>query len=169
MVGECNHGFQPIVLDDPLADIALAAASVAGEEWRTVKDDADAARKNGRVFLCIPFLTNRVRKAIGKERPIGQVRHGAAARVMDDPGDPILHTPELVTKLFDEELDRILRELPTMKDLGTANSFRLARMDQRRDDPERQIQSDLDLEECTAAFRGRWTKKGDCHELDPGI
>jgi hypothetical protein len=88
---------------------------------------------------------------------------------MDDPGDPILHTPELVTKLFDEELDRILRELPTMKDLGTANSFRLARMDQRRDDPERQIQSDLDLEECTAAFRGRWTKKGDCHELDPGI
>ena len=117
-------------------------------------------------FLCTPFLTNRVRKAIGKERPIGQVRHGAA---MDDQGTPILHTSELVTRLFDEELDRILRELATMKDLGTANSFRQARMDQRSDDPERRIQSDLDLEERTAAFRGRWTKKGDCRELDPGI
>ena len=110
---------------------ALAAASFAGEERRTVRDDADAARKNGRgffvySFLCTPFLTNRVRKAIGKERPIGQVRHGAA---MDDQGTPILHTLELVTRLFDEELDRILRELATMKDLGTANSFRQARMD----------------------------------------
>jgi len=56
---------------------------------------------------------------------------------MDDQGTPILHTSELVTRLFDEELDRILRELATMKDLGTANSLRQARMDQRRDDPER--------------------------------
>jgi hypothetical protein len=33
----------------------LAAASFAGEEWRTVKDDADAARKNGRDFFGIPL------------------------------------------------------------------------------------------------------------------
>ncbi len=30
----------------------------------------------------------------------------------DDEGWPIRHTPELISKLFDEELNRILRELP---------------------------------------------------------
>ena len=42
-------------------------------------------------------------------------------------GKTIEHTPELVTRLFDEELDRIARELPGMKDLGTADTFREAR------------------------------------------
>ena len=56
-----------------------------------------------------------------------RIRHGSAAQVVDDGGAPVVHTPELVTKLFDEELDRILRELPRMKDLGTPESFRQAR------------------------------------------
>ena len=43
LVGQRDDGFQPVVLDDPLADVALAAAGVAGEERRAVEDDADAA------------------------------------------------------------------------------------------------------------------------------
>ena len=34
---------------------------------------------------------------------------------------------QLITRIFDEELDRILRELSSMKDLGTAESFCRAR------------------------------------------
>ena len=41
-----------------------------------------------------------------------RVRHGAAAQVLNDHGALIVHTPELVTKRFDEELDTILCELP---------------------------------------------------------
>ena len=43
LVGQGDDGLQPVVLDDPLADVALAAAGVAGEERRAVEDDADAA------------------------------------------------------------------------------------------------------------------------------
>ena len=56
-----------------------------------------------------------------------RVRHGAAAQVLTDQGAPIVQTTELLTKLFDEELDTILCELPSMKDLGTPESFRQAR------------------------------------------
>jgi hypothetical protein len=38
-----DDGLQPIVLDDPAADVALALAGVAGEEGRTVVDLGDAA------------------------------------------------------------------------------------------------------------------------------
>ncbi len=34
----------------------------------------------------------------------------------------------MISRLFDEELDRILRELPKMKDLGNAETFRQARV-----------------------------------------
>ena len=43
LVGQGDDGLQPVVLDDPAADVALAAAGVAGEERRAVEDDADAA------------------------------------------------------------------------------------------------------------------------------
>ena len=56
-----------------------------------------------------------------------RARQGTAAQVMDDRGAPIVHTPQLITRIFDEESDRILRELPSMKDLGTPETFRRAR------------------------------------------
>ena len=43
LVGQGDDGLQPVVLDDPLADVALAAAGIAGEQRRAVEDDADAA------------------------------------------------------------------------------------------------------------------------------
>ena len=43
LLGQGDDGLQPVVLDDPAADFALAAAGVAGEEGRAVEDDGDAA------------------------------------------------------------------------------------------------------------------------------
>lgn len=57
-----------------------------------------------------------------------RMRHGKAARVLEENGAEVIHPPELITRLFDEELDRILRELPKMKDLGNADTFRQARV-----------------------------------------
>jgi len=39
----------------------------------------------------------------------------------------VLHAPEFITKLFDEELNRILRELPADAPAETAAQFRQAR------------------------------------------
>jgi hypothetical protein len=47
--------------------------------------------------------------------------------ILDDDGKPVLHTPALVTRLFDEELDRILRELPSGTDPQVADTYREAR------------------------------------------
>ena len=40
---QCDDGFEPVVLDDPAADIALALAGVAGEQRAAVVDLGDAA------------------------------------------------------------------------------------------------------------------------------
>ena len=56
-----------------------------------------------------------------------RLRHGAAAPVLDEAGKPIVHTRELVTKLFDAELTRILGELRSLRDPGTPETFRQAR------------------------------------------
>jgi len=54
-------------------------------------------------------------------------RHGAATKVLDEAGNVVVHTEALLTTLFDGELARILRDLPSLKDLGTPETFRLAR------------------------------------------
>ena len=56
-----------------------------------------------------------------------RMRHSAAAQVLDETGKPIVHTPEVVTRMFDEELARIVRDLGSLKDPGTPDTFREAR------------------------------------------
>jgi malate synthase len=61
---------------------------------------------------------------------IGQrLRHGGAVAISGDDDRGIVHTPELLSKLFDEELQRILGELgtPRFKDPGTPETFTRAR------------------------------------------
>ena len=43
LIGQRHDRFQPVALDDPAADVALAAAGVAREQRRAVEDDGDAA------------------------------------------------------------------------------------------------------------------------------
>ncbi len=75
------------------------------------------------------LATDRIYRLMIAQR----MRHRDAVDVVDDSasggGKPIQHTPELITQLFDEELDKILSELPTgkLKDLGTPETFTRAR------------------------------------------
>jgi malate synthase len=69
------------------------------------------------------LATDRIYRLMIAQR----MKHGAAAKVVDDQGAVLNHTPEFVTRIFDEELERILAELPKMKDLGTPDTFRDAR------------------------------------------
>jgi len=70
------------------------------------------------------LATDRIYRLMIAQR----LRHGAAAEVVDDSGQPVPHTPALVTTIFDQELERILSERAALRDLGTPDSFRRARM-----------------------------------------
>jgi malate synthase len=50
-----------------------------------------------------------------------------AVEVEDDSGRPVRHTSQLVTRLFDEELQRLLSELPAGAPAGSAERFSTAR------------------------------------------
>jgi malate synthase len=71
------------------------------------------------------LATDRIYRLMIAQR----MRHRDQVEVVDDNGKPIKHTPELITQLFDEELERILQELPAgkLKDLGTPETFTKAR------------------------------------------
>jgi malate synthase len=75
------------------------------------------------------LATDRIYRLMIAQR----MRHRDQVEVLDDSsaggGKPVEHTPELITRLFDEELQRILSELPTgkLKDLGTPETFTRAR------------------------------------------
>jgi len=55
------------------------------------------------------LATDRIYRLMIAQR----VRHRDLVRIEDSQGRNVKHTPEFVTQLFDEELDRLLRELPT--------------------------------------------------------
>jgi hypothetical protein len=42
LLGQGDDGFELVALDDPAADLALAAAGAAGEQRRAVEDDGGA-------------------------------------------------------------------------------------------------------------------------------
>jgi len=56
-----------------------------------------------------------------------RVRHANTIEILDDDGLPVRHSPELIRALFDEELDRLLRESPQEADSQQAASLREAR------------------------------------------
>jgi hypothetical protein len=54
-----------------------------------------------------------------------RVRHSRTVSILGDTGNPAPHTPELITQLFDEELEKLLAN--PGRDLGTPETFREAR------------------------------------------
>jgi hypothetical protein len=54
-----------------------------------------------------------------------RVQHGGKLEIADDQGKAVTHTPELVTKLFDEELEKLVTALPAGD--PNAETFRRAR------------------------------------------
>jgi malate synthase len=72
------------------------------------------------------LATDRIYRLMIAQR----IRHSdKAAYVFDADGRPVEHTRDLISRLFDEELSRILKELGTQKfkDLGTRETFTRAR------------------------------------------
>ena len=121
-------------LDDPHPDLRPLPTGVG---TKTLAGTRAAARTviryrngvlNGRgASLLDGYMEDLATDRIYRLMIAQRMRHHAATRIVDDSGKPIPHTPALVTSIFDEELDRILRELSSMKDPGTPETFRRAR------------------------------------------
>ena len=69
------------------------------------------------------LATDRIYRLMIAQR----VMHSNTAEILDEAGAPIRHTPELIKQLFDEELDRLLRETAKENDPHVAARLRAAR------------------------------------------
>jgi malate synthase len=70
------------------------------------------------------LATDRIYRLMIAQR----IRHRDAVHILDENGAPVLHTPEFVTRLFDEELRKILHELPAEAPPETVERFTQARL-----------------------------------------
>ena len=69
------------------------------------------------------LATDRIYRLMIAQR----MRHHLAMPVLDADGNAVPHTEAFITQVFDEELDRIVRELPPGTDPSVAETFRQAR------------------------------------------
>jgi malate synthase len=69
------------------------------------------------------LATDRIYRLMIAQR----IRHRKLVRIEDEQGRSVEHTHELITRLFDEELDRLLRELPAEAGKEDKARFRRAR------------------------------------------
>jgi malate synthase len=69
------------------------------------------------------LATDRIYRLMIAQRTI----HRDLVHVLDAEGKSVKHTPEFITHLFDEELDRLLRDLPANTDPQEADRYRRAR------------------------------------------
>jgi len=69
------------------------------------------------------LATDRIYRLMIAQR----MRHRDAVRIVEDTGQPAPHAPERVAQLFDEELDRILHELPPSTPPETIEQYKRAR------------------------------------------
>jgi malate synthase len=67
------------------------------------------------------LATDRIYRYMIAQRTLHKVR------VPDADGRDVTHSPELVSELFDEELDRLLREASKNGDTTSSDSYRKAR------------------------------------------
>ena len=69
------------------------------------------------------LATDRIYRLMIAQR----VLHRDLVAIQDEDGKQVKHTPEFITRLFDEELERLLRELPANSDPQEQERFRRAR------------------------------------------
>ncbi len=69
------------------------------------------------------LATDRIYRLMIAQR----MKHSNKVEILDESGIPVLHTPELIRNLFDEELDRLLRETAKDNDPNVAATLREAR------------------------------------------
>jgi malate synthase len=69
------------------------------------------------------LATDRIYRLMIAQR----MRHRDKVQIPDDNGTPVLHSPDFISRIFDEELARLLRELPADASDETREKFREAR------------------------------------------
>ena len=69
------------------------------------------------------LATDRIYRLMIAQR----MNHWTAAPILDDQGNKIQHTPELISHLFDEELAHLLAELPAGASSEVMDQYREAR------------------------------------------
>jgi malate synthase len=70
------------------------------------------------------LATDRIYRLMIAQR----IKHRDKVKIVDENGTAVPHTPEFVSQLFDEELQRILKELPVGTPAETTERFRRARI-----------------------------------------
>jgi malate synthase len=70
------------------------------------------------------LATDRIYRVMIAQR----TRHWRVTPIVDADGKPVAHTPELVRRLFDEELARLIDDLPKGRDPGDEGTLREARL-----------------------------------------
>jgi malate synthase len=68
------------------------------------------------------LATDRIYRLMLAQR----LEHSRVTAVVDDSGNTVIHTPELLSRLFDEELDKLIAQ-PPRGELGTEGTLREAR------------------------------------------
>lgn len=69
------------------------------------------------------LATDRIYRLMIAQR----VKHREVVKIIDESGTAVKHTPEFISKLFDEELERLLQELPSDSPEEIRTKFRAAR------------------------------------------
>jgi malate synthase len=69
------------------------------------------------------LATDRIYRLMIAQR----MNHSSSVEILDESGAPVRHTPEFISKLFDEELERLLGEPASVKSPQGAASLREAR------------------------------------------
>jgi malate synthase len=67
------------------------------------------------------LATDRIYRLMIAQR----MRHSDEVPIVDDEGNPVRHTPELISRLFEEEVQKIIAS-PQRADVGTSETFRAA-------------------------------------------
>jgi malate synthase len=69
------------------------------------------------------LATDRIYRLMIAQR----MKHRDAVEIVDDGGRPVKHTPEMISRIFDEELDRLLKDMPADIDPAATDTVRQAR------------------------------------------
>jgi malate synthase len=69
------------------------------------------------------LATDRIYRLMIAQR----LNHSSTVEILDESGAPVRHTPELISRLFDEELARLLGETANANDSQAVTSLREAR------------------------------------------
>src|SRR5437016_11635966 len=121
-------------LDDPHLDLRPLPAGVGSKTLngtraaiRTVIRYRNGVLNGKGASLLDGYMEDLATDRIYRLMIAQRMRHGSAAEIVDGDGKPFEHTPQLISQLFDEELEKILAALPAETPNDAKEKYRQAR------------------------------------------